>query len=842
MPDSPRKAGQGVAMAFPTTRSSTRDSNEPLAPSATLLGLGDLQVCCDAGVLDFEDTSTLEPLADLIGQSRALDAIRLSASINHADFNLFVLGPEGTGRHSAVQRLLAAEAAARPTPPDWVYVNDFARPDRPRAIAMPPGTAPPLQKAMQALVNDLAEDIPALFESEEYQSRRSTIEQRLASRKEAGFDKLLERARGRNVTILRTPMGFAIAGMRNGEVIKSDDFANLPQDERETIEKGVSATEKELAKYLRSIPKLEKEHRSAVAALNAEMAEEAVDDALAPVLEGFGAIEAIKPYLAALRADLIENAEVFLREGNGRQEGPFPVTHAHVHDHPAFHRYGVNVMVSTAPAATGAPIVAEPLPSLSNLIGKVDHISTMGALVTDFTLIRPGALHRANGGFLILDAMRILTEPLAWEALKRSLEMRAIRISSAAEMLSLISTTSLEPEPIPLQIRVVLVGDAMVHLLLRAYDPDFTRLFKIAADFSHDMPRTPEGVGLFARMVAAVCQRDALRAVSRDGVAALVDVATRIAEDQGRMSLRIGALWDLLREANHMTEASGKTVIDAAQITAARAVAEHRVDRARERLQQMIHEGSLIVSTAGAEVGQVNGLTVVSSGLFDFGLPVRITARVRMGNGKVIDIEREIKLGGPIHSKGVLILQAFLASRYAADVPLSLWASLVFEQTYGGVEGDSASVAELCALLSALSGIPVSQSFAVTGSINQMGEIQPIGGVNEKIEGFFDCCRASGLTGQQGVLIPRRNVRNLMLRPDVVEAVAKGQFRIHAVSDIDEAIEVLTGLPAGLRTATGAFEDGSVNANVETRLSEFAWALRDFMKPGKEAAALDVDE
>ncbi len=804
----------------------------PMAAPATLLALKDLQVCCDPTVLTFKDTSALEPLPGLIGQDRALGAIRLAASMAQADFNLFVLGPDGAGRHSAVQSLLKTEAASRQVPPDWIYVNDFENPDRPKAVAMPPGTARPLQKAMEGLVDDLANDIPALFESEQYQSRRGTIEQHLAARKQAGFEKVLEKARERGVTILRTPMGFAIAGVRNGEVIKADDFAGLPEADRKAIEDGVAATEKDLEKYMKSIPRLDKEHRSSVAQLNAEMAEQAVDDSLEDVARAFDKIEAIKLYLVALRADLINNAEMFLREGNGRQQGPFPVARAHFHDQPAFHRYAVNVMVSNDPgASTGAPIITEPLPSLSNLIGKVDHISTMGTLVTDFTLIRPGALHRANGGFLILDAMRVLTEPLAWEALKRSLEMRAIRISSAAEMLSLISTASLEPEPIPLQVRVVLVGDAMLHLLLSLYDPDFGRLFKVGADFSHDMPRTAESVGLFARMVAGACQRDGLLPVSNDGVAALVDAATRAADDQNRMSLRIGALWGLLHEANYLTSAAGKSVIDASQIAAARAAAEHRADRVRERLQDLIREGTLIVSTSGSEVGQVNGLTVTSSGLFSFGLPVRITARVRMGTGKVIDIEREVKMGGPIHSKGVLILSSYLATHYAADVPLSLWASLVFEQTYGGVEGDSASVAELCALLSALAGIPISQSYAVTGSINQMGEVQPIGGVNEKVEGFFDTCRAAGLTGQQGVLIPRRNVRNLVLRPDVIEAVEKGQFRIHAISHVDEAIEVLTGLPAGVRGPDGAFEDGTVNANVEVRLTDFAYALREFTKP-----------
>lgn len=819
-------------MARRSSRSKGRAADQEKASSPSLLAVKDLQVCCDPALLDFEDTSTLEPLPGLIGQERALGAIKLAASIAHADFNLFVLGPVGAGRHSAVETLLEVEAPNRPVPSDWVYVNDFTNPERPKAIALPPGTARPLQKALEVLVDDLATDIPALFESEQYQNRRGAYEQRLAARKQDGFKKVVEKSHDRSVMIMRTPMGFTIAGMRNGEVIKPDDFANLSDADRKVIENAVTLTEKDLEKYLKSIPRLEKEHRAAVALLNSEMAEQVVDDALHAVLQTFGAIDTIKPHLTALRTDLIENAEMFLREGNVRQDGPFPAARARIHDEPTFHRYGVNVMVCNDPATSaGAPIITEPLPSLSNLIGKVDHISTMGALVTDFTLIRSGALHRANGGFLILDAMRVLSEPLAWEALKRCLETRAIRISSAAEMLSLISTSTLDPEPIPLQVRVVLVGDALLHLLLTLHDPDFSRLFKVSADFSHDMPRTSESVDLFARMVAGACQRDTLHPVSRAGVAALIDIASRAADDNGRMSLQIGALWDLLREADFLTSSSGKSVIDANQIAAARAAAEHRADRVRDRVQELIHEGTLIVATSGSTVGQVNGLTVTNSGLFSFGLPVRITARVRMGVGKVIDIEREVKLGGPIHSKGVLILSSYLATHYAGDVPLSLWASLVFEQSYGDVEGDSASVAELCALLSALAGIPISQSLAITGSINQMGEIQPIGGVNEKIEGFFDTCKAAGLTGQQGVLIPRRNVRNLMLRADVIEAVASGQFRIYAISHIDEAMELLTGLAAGTRSGNGAFEDGSVNANVETRLRDFAHTLRDFMKP-----------
>lgn len=809
--------------------------------SGTALAAENLAATCDPAQFPFDTTADLEPLPTLIGQDRALEAIRLAASIRHHGFNLFVLGPEGTGRHSAVHQMLEQEAANRPVPPDWIYVYDFEVPDKPRAISMPSGTARGLQKAMNALVDDLATDIPALFESEEYQTRRRTIEQRFSTRNDSAFEKLGEKALERGVTILRTPMGFAIAATKGDEVLKPDAFAKLSQAERDSIEQKVAETQKELEKYLRSIPKMEKEHRKAVARLNAEMAEQAVDDGLAPVTEAFGHLEVLTGYLDAVRHDLILNAELFLRQGNPETRGPFPVAQTKFHADPSFHRYGVNVMVSNGADGSndpkglaekrGAPVISEPLPTLANLTGRVEHISTMGTLVTDFTLIKPGALHRANGGFLVLDAARVLTEPFAWEALKRCLELGAIHIISAAEMLSLMATTSLEPQPIPLEVRVVLVGDPLVHLLLVALDPDFGRLFKLGADFSHDMPRNPESMLLFARMVAKVVASDTLRAVSREGVAALVDRATRLAEDQEKLSLRIGTLWDTLREADFLAGKAGQDIVGADHIAAAHAAAIRRADRQRAQMQELYARGTVLVATQGSQIGQVNALTVATSGTFSFGLPVRITARVRMGAGKVIDIEREVKMGGPIHSKGVLILSSYLATHYAPDVPLSLWASLVFEQTYGGVEGDSASVAELCALLSALAGLPLSQSLAVTGSINQMGDVQPVGGVNEKIEGFFDVCKARGLTGQQGVLIPRQNAKDLMLRPDVVAAVKIGQFHIHAISHIDTAIELLTGLPAGIRVSNGTFEDGTVNGNVEERLLGFALSLRDFSKP-----------
>lgn len=802
-----------------------------------------LRAGCNPADLDFESTATLEPLEGLVGQDRAIEAIRLAATMRHRRFNLFVHGPEGTGRHSTSLKILTDEAAARPAPSDWVYVQNFANADKPRAISLPRGQALPLRAALAKLVEDLANDIPALFVSEDYQNRRMAIEQDFSSRHDTTLSQLREAAQARGVAILRTPMGFSLAPMHEGEVLKPDTIAELPESERAEIERRLEETQTELEEFLLSLPELEREHRQAVSRLNSEMAAVAVNAGLGKAIAPFTGIESLKDYFEAVRTDMIANADLFLTVGRGGDDGPFPAAKARVQDDPRFHRYMINVIVgATDGAAGGAPVVEETLPTLANLTGRIDYIATQGALVTDFTLIKPGALHRANGGFLILDARRVLSEPFAWDALKRCLETRAIHIITAADRLGLIATTTLEPEPIPLDVRVVLIGDRMLHLMLSELDPDFGEFFHVAAEFGDDMARTPDSTRLFARLTATVARREGLRPVTRDGVAALIDAATRAAEDQEKVSLRLNAVWDILREADHLAGQQKAEAIGADHIEAADRAAEHRMDRVRDRVQEMIERGTLLVSLKGSAVGQVNGLTVAEIGEARFGWPVRITARVRVGGGQVVDIEREVKLGGPIHSKAVLILSSFLATRYAPDTPLSLWASLVFEQNYGGVEGDSASVAELCALLSALAEVPLSQSYAVTGSINQMGEVQPVGGINEKIEGFFDACKAQGLTGRQGVVIPARNLDNLMLRRDVVAAVAEGKFQIHAVSHVDQAIELLTGLPAGARGLNGDFEDGSVNANVEVRLLDFAEARRLFAQPEAPAARPEPDE
>jgi predicted ATP-dependent protease len=530
-------------------------------------------------------------------------------------------------------------------------------------------------------------------------------------------------------------------------------------------------------------------------------------------------------YLDAFEHDVIDNVEDFRRgEDGGSGEGASLGS-----QRPSLRRYQVNVLVDHSDA-DGAPVVYEDNPSYQNLVGRVEHLSQLGTLITDFTLIKPGALHHANGGYLLLDAHKVLLQPYAWEGLKRALFSRQIRIESLAQLFSLVSTVSLEPDPIPLRLKVVLVGERLLYYLLCHYDPDFPKLFKVAADFNERIERNDESNQLYARLLGTLAREHQLKPLDRSAVARVIDHSARLAGDAERLSVHIGGIADLLQEADYCA-ADVQQAIDG-QI--------RRVDRMRERLYEEIQRGTILVDTDGERIGQVNGLSVIDLGNFAFGQPSRITATARLGEGDLVDIEREVELGGAIHSKGVLILSNFLASRYAPNRPLSLSASVVFEQSYGMVEGDSASLAELCALLSALAQLPIRQSLAVTGSVNQHGQVQPIGGVNEKIEGFFDVCRARGLTGQQGVLIPAANAKHLMLRDDVVEAANAGQFHVYPVDTVDQALELLTGVPAGAPDAQGAYPEGSANQRVDARLEEllqlrlaFAERAREYSAPAK---------
>ncbi|MGF1594312.1 MAG: AAA family ATPase [Kiloniellaceae bacterium] len=795
---------------------------------------------CDPADLAFETTDELEDLHQVIGQDRALEAIRFGAAIQREGYNLFVLGPPGTGKHTTVEQILRAKAAQEPVPPDWVYLNNFATPHQPKAICMPTGLGRELQTAMRQLVDELRTAVPAAFESEDYRNRRQALEDSARERQEAAFQVLREKAEAKGIALVRTPLGFAFAPMEDGAVMEPKAFNALPLEERKRVQSEIEELQGELEEVVKRIPTWAMEHRDALRELNREITAQTIDHPIDKLNVRFGKFAGIGEHLEEVREDLLDNVHGLLQlESAGQQAGPpsaelLGPARGHVN---GFKRYEVNLVVSCE-GQEGAPVVLEDNPTLSNLIGRVEHMSEMGALVTDFTLIKAGALHRANGGYLILDLRKVLTQPFSWDALKRALKGCKIRIESAGQMLSLVSTVSLEPADIPLKAKVVLCGEPLLYYLLNYYDPEFSTLFKVAADFDDAIARGADKESLFARQLATMVRREKLRPLDRGAVARVIEHSARLAGDAEKLSIDLRAICDIVREADFYTGEAGAKVTGAAQVQQAIDAQIRRADRLRERSYEAIQRGFLMVDTEGSAIGQINGLSVLQLGDFSFGRPSRITARVRMGGGKVIDIEREVELGGPLHSKGVLILSAYLASHFAVDRPLSLAASLVFEQSYGGVEGDSASSAELYALLSALSEVPIRQDLAVTGSVNQNGDVQAIGGVNEKIEGFFDICKQRGLTGHQGVLIPEINQKHLMLRHDVVDAVAAGQFHIYPVKTIGEGIELLTGRPAGVRDSDGRFFENSINRLVENRLIAFAEARRRFgSQPGHEDRA-----
>ena len=801
-----------------------------VAAKAQPLEASELRHVVNPATLGFKTTDELHPITGLIGQERALKAIQFGANIKSHDFNMFVLGPPASGKSTAVKAHLGPKAAEAPTPADWAYVYNFDNPNQPKALQLPPGRARTLAKGMVASIDELRNVLPALFEGEDYQVRRRAIDEQFRSGHEEALEALNKKAQSQNIAILRTPTGFTMAPMHEGKVVKPEVFNALPEGMRRDIEAKVEVLQRELSTILERLPKTDKQRRARMKDLNEEVAKAAIIEAMDDLVAAFTDVPAVVDYLETVGADLVRNVGVFLTTGeeeNAIVKQPIDT----VHD-VRFRRYMVNVMVSHGDGASsaGAPVVEEQNPTYGNLVGRVEHIAQMGTLVTDFLLIKPGALHRANGGYLLLDARRLLLSPFAWEALKRAIKAREIRVEQPAETVGLISTQSLDPEAIPLDVKVILFGDRELYYLLAAHDPDFTGFFKVQADFDDTIARSSENDNAYARLIASIVKEHGLKPVDASGVARIIDEGARLADDREKLSIEIGRISDLVREADYWSGQAKRKLTTRQDVT--RAIEEHiqRADRLRDRSQETINRGVILVDTDGAEVGQVNGLSVLQLGSFSFGRPTRITARVRLGSGRVTDIEREAKLGGPLHSKGVMILWGFLAGRYALDVPLALGATLVFEQSYGGVDGDSASSAELYALLSALSDIPIKQSLAVTGSVNQRGEVQAIGGVNEKIEGFFDICRARGLTEEQGVLIPRSNVQHLMLREDVVEAVRNGQFAVYPVGSIDEGIEILTGVKAGERGAEGRFPVGTINRLVEDKLKSFAERGRNFAK------------
>ena len=818
------QGGQPVAggLTAAAPKSVSPSAGEGTAVSAaTPLPAAALYRPADLSGLTFISTAEVEPAEGLIGQKRGEDALALATQIDAAGFNLFVTGPNSTAIRQAVRAILGQAAHNAATPPDWVYVHNFSNPHQPIAIDLPPGKAPAFCASMHALIGDLKLALPAAFERDDYQTRHAAIDDAARKKQTDLFEALGEKAKAQNIFIVRTPSGFAFAPAKGGQIVEPEQFNTWPEDQQKRVQRDIAALDKDLEHVLRQIPGIEKERRDQLRALNRETASQAVSHSIDEVRTKFSDLPKIVAHLDRVRENLIDSFPMFFLKSDS-EEAPIEGGAS------LFERYEVNVLVAHGPDMQGAPVVEESHPTLINLIGRSEYLARQGVLSTNFRLIKPGALHRANGGYLILDARNLLSEAFSWPALKRALRNHEIVIEDVGRFMGLTGTVSLEPDPVPLKVRVVLLGERLLYHILSQVDPEFGEHFKLLADFDDDIGRSSESEVLFARSIADILHRDGLKPMDRSGVALLIEHSARMADDADKLVVVADAIRDILVEADHWAKVAGHAIMSRDDVQRALNEREHRAARLRERTQEAILRDIALIETTGNRVGQMNGLSVSELAGFRFGRPSRITARVRPGAGTVTDIEREVALGGPLHSKGVLILSGFLSGRYALDVPMSLSASLVLEQSYGGVEGDSASLAELCTLLSALAELPLRQDLAATGSVNQLGEVQAIGGANEKIEGFFDICKARGLSGTQGVIIPRSNIQHLMLRAEIVAACAAGQFAVYAVTNVDEALELLTGCPAGQRMPTGNFPEGSINRLVDDQLRAFAAVRRNF--------------
>lgn len=687
-----------------------------------------------------------------------------------------------------------------------------------------------LSRDMDRAVGELHVAMRSTFESEEYRARKKKILGQLEEKQRRGLGEVQEHAKQRDVAVVETDTGIIVSPIKDGAALDAEKFEALSKEEQEKLQTEMNRVSGEIQELLRKFHEWGREHHEALRALGREMAAAAARQVVDGVRQSYADFPAVLAHLSHVEIDAVDNADEFLEGGAQSVETALrQALRRGPSDGPASRRYRINVLVDRG-ELDGAPVIYEDNPTYANLIGRIEHEAQFGALVTNFTLIRAGALHRAIGGYLILDALEVLRHPFSWEALARTIRSGEVKIESLGQALGLVPTVSLEPAPIPFgETKVVLCGERILYYLLASLDPDFLELFKVLVDFEETMDRGPEAQAVYARLVAGLVGREGLRAFDRGAVARVIDHAARVAGDVEKLSIEMRGVVDLLREADYWAGEGKHDVVTSDDVQQAIDAQLLRSGRVRERLQEAIRRDDILVSTSGHSVGQVNGLSVFRLGEHVFGHPTRITARVRVGRGEVIDVEREVELGGPIHSKGVLILGGIVGSRYATSFPLSMSATLAFEQSYAAVEGDSASLAELCALLSALADAPVRQSLAVTGSINQQGQVQSVGAASEKLEGFFDVCRERGLTGEQGVLIPKTNVKNLVLRKDVLEAIDAGQFQVHAIEDVDDAMELLTGKPAGRRDDAGSFPEGSVNALVEARLSAFAHSARSFV-------------
>lgn len=791
---------------------------------------------CDPAKFDFKTTAELEERLSALGQDRAISAVELGIHIRSRGYNLFCLGPEGTGKTSLVKRLLEKEAKKRKTPDDWAYVYNFEEPYKPKAIRFPAGEACNFAKDVDELIFELSSSLPALIESDEYKAAIDIIRQKYKTKKDEYIALLQKKAKGKRVSLLHMQMGLVVAPMKDGEVLSPDAFDQLPESEKKLIMDDLNSMQAEIESATHELPHWEDKQKREIDNLREKFVKATVETPIAELKAKYKKYSQAVKFLRAVQMHILDNVDEFVpnetdKTSTSGEDDPIQLLLSKMKqpEEDKFSKLKVNVIVKNVPGA-GAPIVTLDHPTQGNLVGKVERIQQYGALLTDFTLIKAGALHCANGGFILLDARKVLEQPFAWDSLKRAIASKHIKIEAPSEETS-FTTISLDPEPIPLDIKVILTGDFEIYDLLCERDPDFRDFFKVEADFGVIMDRTAENEIEYAKLIGSLTKKKGLRSLNKQAVARVIEHASRLADDADKLTAHISSIGDLLREADYWARKSQSKQIGKNHIDQAIEAQVYRMDRIKKSMLEQIEKGSILMDVKGKRVGQINGLVVYDFSNYSFGKPARITTQVRIGKGDFVDIEREIDLSGPIHTKGVLILKSLISNRFAKRSPLSLSASIVFEQSYGGVDGDSASSTEYYCLISAITGVAINQGIAVTGSINQFGEIQPIGGVNEKIEGFFDVCVHDGLTGTQGVIIPRTNVNNLMLRADIVQAVEDGKFSIYAIDTVDDGIEILTGKTAGVSNAHGRYPKGTINYMVQESLNNF---YKDYARYAKE--------
>jgi lon-related putative ATP-dependent protease len=800
----------------------------------------ELRWSCDEGALKFKRTDEVTPLSGIIGQERALKSLDFGLGLENHGYNVFALGEGGTGKLSAVKALVEKKAAGEPVPDDWCYIFNFTDPDRPIALRLPPGKGAEFKTDMSDLIEAVKRDVPKIFESKDYEKHRDEIIEGQQERTKAIFHRLEQLAHEKGFMLKKSVSGLSVLpANKDGKALGLDEYEKLPRKEREAIDETSRFLQEKLSDAIREARNVEKAAKERIVALDREMAQYLINPLVAELMDKYAGFPEIAAYLDAVREDIFINIDDF----RPKEEYQLPIPGLKMPGREtSFEKYDVNLLVNNA-ETKGAPVIIETNPTYYNLFGRIEHRIQYGVAITDFTMMKAGAAHRANGGYLILNALDALKNIFVYDALKRLIKNREVRIEDAWEQYRLVSATTLKPAPVPIDLKIVLIGEPYIYYILYNLDDEYRKLFKVKADFDNVMPRTDETVALYAAFVAARAEEEKLMPFERSAVAQVVEHGVRLAGDREKLTARFNDIANLVVEAGYWAKKDNARAVRAEHVEKAIEEKIFRNSKIEEKLQEYIINDTIMVDTSGAVEGQINGLAVLGLGDHAFGKPSRVTARTFMGDSGVVNIEREVKMSGRIHNKALMILSSFLGDRFTQNFPLTLSASVCFEQLYDEVEGDSATCTETYALLSSLSGVPIKQSMAVTGSMNQRGEVQPIGGVNEKIEGFFDVCRDRGLDGSHGVIIPRRNVRNLMLKREVIDAVKKGKFSIYPIDSLDDGMEILTGMKAGEKGPDGSFPEGTINRRVADRLRALATGYKAFGRPaGKAGKGADKDD